>query len=160
MSLPTIITRRVMLDVEIQGHTFSLTLDAARQLRHQITAAIEGGGYIKNRNSMQLIIEMVAVEFELHPESLQDACRISHINIPRQLAMYFCREFTSAALSAIGQFLGGRDHGTVLHGISATQDRLDTDPELKSRADRLRIQIKEAITEMLGPLNESTPSTP
>jgi hypothetical protein len=38
---------------------------------------------------------------------------------PRQLIMYLARHLTTFSLPQIGRQLGGRDHTTVLHGISA-----------------------------------------
>lgn len=46
----------------------------------------------------------------------------------RQVFCHFCRQYTSMTKVQIGQFLGGRDHTTVIHCERLVQDILDTDP--------------------------------
>ena len=44
--------------------------------------------------------------------------------IPRQLFFYFARKHTQASLREIGQYAGGRDHSTVIHGVKAIDDSM------------------------------------
>lgn len=37
--------------------------------------------------------------------------------IPRQIAMFLARKWTTRSLPEIGRFMGGYDHTTVLHGV-------------------------------------------
>jgi len=43
--------------------------------------------------------------------------RTKRVVVPRQVAMYLCRELTDASLPAIGRAFGGRDHTTVLYAV-------------------------------------------
>jgi len=42
----------------------------------------------------------------------------------RQLFFYFARKHTMASLREIGQYAGGRDHSTVIHGVTAIENEL------------------------------------
>jgi chromosomal replication initiator protein len=48
------------------------------------------------------------------------------------MAMYLCRQLTSASLPAIGDCLGGRDHSTILHGCNKIEELLDTMPTMQA----------------------------
>lgn len=43
--------------------------------------------------------------------------RTANIVLPRQIAMWFCKRFTTRSLPEIGRRFGGRDHTTVLHAV-------------------------------------------
>lgn len=61
------------------------------------------------------IINQTASYFRLQPEDLYGSNRSAAIVVPRQIAIYLCREMTSLSLPKIGQLFGNRDHSTVLH---------------------------------------------
>ncbi len=52
--------------------------------------------------------------FNIRVADLKSKRRSRDISIPRQIAMYICREFTSASLPEIGKQFGGKDHTTVI----------------------------------------------
>jgi chromosomal replication initiator protein len=43
--------------------------------------------------------------------------RTRNVALPRQVAMYACKQQTSMSLPEIGESFGGRDHTTVLHAV-------------------------------------------
>jgi hypothetical protein len=42
----------------------------------------------------------------------------------RQLFFYFARKQTMASLREIGQYAGGRDHSTVIHGVAIIENEM------------------------------------
>jgi len=64
----------------------------------------------------QLIIEVVSEHFHISVDQMISKTRSSEIARPRQIAMYLCRQMTTAPLQAVGKALGNRDHTTVIHG--------------------------------------------
>jgi chromosomal replication initiator protein len=44
------------------------------------------------------------------------------IATPRQIAMYLCKNLTSASLPEIGKSFGGKHHSTVIHSIRKIED--------------------------------------
>lgn len=65
--------------------------------------------------NMPDIQKVVAEKFEISIELMKSEKRTSHIVLPRQVAMFLCRELTDKSLVEIGREFGGRDHTTVLH---------------------------------------------
>ena len=45
-------------------------------------------------------------------------------SLPRQIAMYLCRELTDSSLPRIGEKFGGRDHTTVIHSTTIRSPKL------------------------------------
>jgi chromosomal replication initiator protein len=83
------------------------------------------------------IVEEVCRHFGLSEDELVSSGRTRRLVVPRQVAMWLCRQHTQAALTEIGQRLGGRDHATVLHALGKIEQRLADDVELRETIARL-----------------------
>ena len=71
--------------------------------------------YDKNRNfNITTIMKAVAIHFEIKISDMKSKKRSRLISIPRQIAMYLCREYTKLSLPDIGRQFGGKDHTTVI----------------------------------------------
>ena len=57
----------------------------------------------------------VAEYFNVRVTDLRSKKRERNISLPRQVAMYLCKELTNLSLEDIGKSFGGRDHSTVIH---------------------------------------------
>jgi chromosomal replication initiation ATPase DnaA len=53
--------------------------------------------------------------------------RMREIAMARHLFCYMARLHTNASLLAIGEFLSGRDHATVMNSVKVSNDMIDTD---------------------------------
>ncbi len=60
------------------------------------------------------IMKTVALNFHIKVSDIKSKRRSRDISIPRQIAMYLCREYTTASLPDIGKQFGGKDHTTVM----------------------------------------------
>ena len=89
----------------------------------------------------ELIIDIVAEHYSITIQDLKSGKRSSNIAIPRQIAMYLCREMTDVPLKAIGSILGGRDHSTVSYGIEKVADDVKTDDALCNTIDIIKKKI-------------------
>ena len=89
----------------------------------------------------ELIINIVSEHFSVSIQDLKSAKRSSTITMPRQIAMYLCREMTDTPLKSIGIILGGRDHSTVSHGIDKVADDLRYDEALANTIDIIKKKI-------------------
>lgn len=69
----------------------------------------------KNKHFTIPNIQRTAADFfNIKVSDLKSKRRTRDISIPRQIAMYICREYTQASLPEIGKQFGGKDHTTVI----------------------------------------------
>jgi chromosomal replication initiator protein len=103
-----------------------ITLELARQLLG------EGATPGHDAPTMEQIDAGVVRHFGLRPGDLQARKRTRKVSDARQLAMFLMRHYAGASLPNIGQYLGGRDHSTVVHGCRAVEERKRSDPRFRS----------------------------
>jgi len=68
--------------------------------------------------------------FNLKSTDLKSKSRSKRVVVPRQLAMYLCREYTEESLPHIGKLFGGRDHSTVIHAHRKIKDEIEKNTKL------------------------------
>lgn len=92
----------------------------------------------KKRIRQDLIFDLVCNEFGMSRDEIIRPGRKAVLAEARQVLMYLLYNDTSLSYPAIGEFLGGRDHTTVIHGANKIESELLTDRELSARVERLR----------------------
>ena len=85
----------------------------------------------------EIIISEVAKYYGVTADDINSSRRNKEIVIPRQVAMYLCREKTDTALAEIGKIMGNRDHTTVIHGHDKIEQTLSTDLKLKNEIEEI-----------------------
>ena len=113
-----------------------VTLQLAEQALRDIISPDE-----KKIITPEYIISVVAEHFNLTPGDLSGNKRNSKVVVPRQIAMYLCRDIIDTSLKMIGKVLGNRDHTTVMHGIEKIEKELETENNLKNTVDILKKKI-------------------
>ena len=91
--------------------------------------------YSKKEITPELIIEVVAEHFHIKPEDIISHRRSADIAFPRQIAMYLCRQMTTAPLQAVGKALGNRDHTTVIHGAEKIAQEVVKNDSMRNTID-------------------------
>ncbi len=81
--------------------------------------------------SIDRIQQAVGSHYDVRLAELKSSKRSRQIAFPRQVAMYLCRELTSASLEDVGDAFGGRDHTTVMHGYRKIAEEKERDPALR-----------------------------
>ncbi len=85
------------------------------------------------------IQKAVAEHFSVSIADLKSKKRTKVIALPRQIAMFLCRELTDSSYADIGEAFGGRDHSTVIHGENKISDELENDNlEIKSHLEKIK----------------------
>ena len=87
------------------------------------------------------IVQQVADTFGVTVERMLGRDRSRQVALPRQIAMYLLREEANISLPQIGEFLGGRDHTTIIYGCDKIADKLERDDRLRRQV----IEIKERL---------------
>ena len=87
--------------------------------------------------SLEDIEQRVTVHFGLKPGELKARRRTRKVAEARQLAMYMMRTRASASFPSIGQFLGGRDHSTVIHACRSVEKRIENDQRYRAMLETI-----------------------
>jgi len=71
--------------------------------------------------TIESIQKYVADYYQMKVHELKSRNNSKSIALPRQVAMYLCKQLTTASLPEIGRSFGGKHHSTVLHSIRKVQ---------------------------------------
>ena len=135
-----------------------ITIDLAREALRDKLRAEEAGARIDGRGgrggpfavspgskfaqhaalSVMTIQQMVAAEWGVTPEGLQSKTRTKTLTMPRQVAMWLCRELLALQLVEIGNAFGGRDHSTVIHSLERAVAMMAEDDGFRGRVEKVR----------------------
>jgi chromosomal replication initiator protein len=92
-------------------------------------------------NSREVTIESIQKTicdyFNIKLGDLKAKRRTKNIAVPRQVAMYLARKYTSTSFPAIGSKFGGRDHSTVIHAAKTIEKKIKDDPQMQSTIEKL-----------------------
>ena len=84
----------------------------------------------------------IAEQYGITIDDLTSKKRNREIAMPRQIAMYMCREMIGLSTTAIGRSFGNRDHTTVMHGCEKVSDTMKSDFSFKRRIEELMTMVK------------------
>jgi len=90
------------------------------------------------------IMSVVCAQYDVTQEDIISKKRNKEIALPRQIAMYLCREMTSLSTINIGRAFGGRDHTTVMHGCDKIEKSVKSDVAFRRRMDEIMELIRGA----------------
>ncbi|MDA0671880.1 MAG: chromosomal replication initiator protein DnaA, partial [Bacteroidetes bacterium] len=79
--------------------------------------------------SIESIQNYVCDYFGIESNRVREKTRKQEVVEARQIAMYLAKKFTKSSLKTIGLHFGGRDHSTVIHAITAIEERASTSPK-------------------------------
>lgn len=88
------------------------------------------------------IQKTVSEMFGVKVQDIKTKKRTKEIVIPRQVAMYLCKQLTDCSLADIGKHFGGKDHATVIHACKQVETRMKKDDDFKRKVDYLTQKIK------------------
>jgi chromosomal replication initiator protein len=97
--------------------------------------------------TIQDIQQEVSTFYRLKVEDLKGKKRTKSVALPRQIAMYLCRELTDYSLPKIGEDFGGRDHTTVIHAHEKISRIIGQDPQLQQAVNELKKRITRRTTQ-------------
>ena len=102
-----------------------LDLDLAKEV-------LKGFTLDKNKHfTITNIIKSVAGYYDIKVADIKSKRRTRDISVPRQIAMFICREHTKSSLPEIGRQFGGKDHTTVIFSYKKISNLIKENKELK-----------------------------
>jgi chromosomal replication initiator protein len=87
--------------------------------------------------SPDTILRAVASFYSLKPAQLKAKNNARTIAVPRQIAMFICKELTNQSLPQIGKEFGGKHHTTVLHSIRKIKSLSKKDSEISAAVNAI-----------------------
>jgi chromosomal replication initiator protein len=100
----------------------------------------------------------VARHFCLRPADLLSDRRAQYVSRPRQIAYYLSRELTTFSLPRIANLFGGRDHTTIMHGISKVEKSIAESPEAAETISRLLAKLEAELAPQTTVDNHDLPT--
>jgi len=98
----------------------------------------------KNREvTVEMIQKYVADFFSIKVSDLKSDKRLKTLVIPRQIAIYLCRELTKSSYPEIGEKFGGKDHSTIIHSFKKITKLISSDPELNTTIETIKRGLLE-----------------
>jgi len=94
--------------------------------------------------SVDMIQRSVADYYHIQASEMRAKTRVRMVSLPRQVAMYLCRELTELSLPRIGEEFGGRDHTTVIHACEKILQDRQNDPTLDANVKEIIERLKKA----------------
>lgn len=91
--------------------------------------------------TMQLIVEIVCDHFQISMEQILSKSRTNEVARTRMIAMYLAKQMTGASQDAIGSFLGGRDHSTVIHAIKKIEAEIQDNETMRNQIEVIKKKI-------------------
>ena len=109
----------------------------------EAVSTLIGGKYIADEITEQNVISLVADYYNMTPYVLTGNSRTRQIVLARHVAMYLIRSILDVPLKKIGSAFGGKDHTTVMSGISNVEKLLKTDENMQKAIAELKSRIKK-----------------
>ncbi len=112
-----------------------ITFDEVKELLQNIVNAK------KKTVSIKKIADCVASFYSITTDDLIKQSRRKEYVKPRQAAMYLTRKELGSSYPSIGEFFGGRDHTTVMHGVEKVEKAVSAQDQIKQELDLILEKI-------------------
>lgn len=101
-----------------------ISLELAKQILREIAP--------KTRHELttEAILKLVALQFGVKGADLKADKRTRNLTMPRHICWYLLRKHRGMSYPQIGEYFGGKDHTTVMHGVNRITALLKSDPEI------------------------------
>ncbi len=87
------------------------------------------------------IRSVVANHYKIKISDMDSPKRNAEITLPRQVAMYLCRETTDLSFPKIGKLFGNRHYSTVIHAIDKIENDIKYDEELRESINVIKAKL-------------------
>ena len=112
-----------------------ITLTMAREVMKDIIVE-------KTRDiTVEIIQKTVADHFRIKVSELKSDKRIKTLVVPRQIAIFICRELTKASYPEIGEKFGGKDHSTIIHSVKKIEKQMAADADFKGTVEDIKKKL-------------------
>lgn len=135
-----ILRSHLQTDARLKRDPESIDEEIVKKMLHDLIAQEE-----KEALSPEKIIATVAASYGIRSEDLLGKSQSQECSLPRQIAMYLCRQELKIPYQKIGQIFH-RDHSTVMTSIRQIQKKIEeSDTEILSSLAEIHSHIENEI---------------
>jgi chromosomal replication initiator protein len=87
--------------------------------------------------SIPRIQKAVADYYKLSVDSLRSRSNMGNVLVPRQVAMYLCKQLAKKSYPEIARQFGGKHHTTVIHSVEKIHKLINSDREMDTLVKRI-----------------------
>lgn len=128
--------------VSIMAHSTINNADIDLNLARKILG--KAATYEKRTITIDEIVKKIADYYGVEAESINTRSRKREVVLVRQVAMYFSKKYLDMSTSKIGQYIGKRDHATVLHACKAVTNLAETDKQFRHELNEIELSLQSA----------------
>jgi chromosomal replication initiator protein len=123
-----------LINEGIMQFSYPATTQTRTTRSRKTPSAIEASKEDKktSKKNYDSIIEVVCDNCQVSKQEILSKKRDKKVSVARQIAMYVIRRRLNASMKNIGQFLGGRDHTTVVHGCNKIEVSMQSNQEIQT----------------------------
>ncbi len=90
----------------------------------------------------EIILQVVCDHYNVTEQAVLSSKKTRDIAMTRQIIMYLCREYINdMSLKQIAEFLGKKDHTTIMHGIEKVESDMQTDARFRNNIDTIKKKL-------------------
>jgi len=93
--------------------------------------------------NLNQIIRAVCTYYSVKIPDIKGERRTKDLVIPRHMTMYLIHNLTQTPYMGIGEFMGGRDHTTIMHGVRKVEGEIVSSQKTKQDAANIKNIIYE-----------------
>ena len=122
--------------IRLQAHASLSGAEISLEMaKHELRTAVPEEG---SQFTVESIQNAVAKHFRLKISDLKSSTRARSVSLPRQIAAFLIRKYTSMGFKEIGGYFGGKDHTTILHACRKIEKDMETDPNLRDQVETIQ----------------------
>ena len=91
------------------------------------------------------ILAVVASRYGCSSAQLRENTREKSLILPRQIAMYLCRELLGESYPSLGLIFGGKDHSTVMYAVRKIEKMKVTNKDMNIQLTELTKQCRNGL---------------
>lgn len=91
--------------------------------------------------TIPMVQKIVADYYKITVDDLKARSNMRQVLVPRQVAMYLCKQLTKKSYPEIARQFGGKHHTTVMHSVEKIDQLISSDRQLDSVIKRLTDSI-------------------
>lgn len=128
--------------VSIMAHSTINNSDIDINLARRIVG--DFSNYEKKTITIDEIIKTVADYYGVEVSAINTRSRKREVVLVRQVAMFLAKKHLDLSTSKIGQYVGNRDHATVLHACKTVTNLADTDKQFRTELNEIDQALQTA----------------